>query len=246
MNMLYETRLRSIAKAVSWRTVGSLTTMLVVYVFTRRLDVTVFVGGIDVLAKILLYFAHERTWNLLSWGRKPLEPFVIWFTGLSGSGKSTLAEGVRDALKERGLPVEYLDGDDIRRIFPETGFTRAEREKHISRVGHLAGTLEKNGVIVVASFVSPDAEARRFARSLCRNFIEVHVSTPLLECEKRDAKGLYARARLGEIKNFTGVHDPYEAPDKCELTVDAAALSKEDALARVMSYLKSRRLDGFR
>jgi adenylylsulfate kinase len=153
---------------------------------------------------------------------------------------------VRDALSERGLPVEYIDGDDVRRLFPETGFTRPEREAHVRRVGHLAATLEKNGVIVVASFVSPYAESRRFARGLCRNFIEVHVSTPLDACEKRDAKGLYARARKGEIANFTGVHDPYEPPESCELAVDAAALSKEDALARVLDYLKSRRLDVFR
>ena len=242
--MIYETRLRSIVKAVSWRVLGSLTTMLVVYVFTRRLDLTVFVGGIDALAKILLYFAHERTWNLSRWGRKPIEPFVVWFTGLSGSGKSTLAEGVRDALNERGLPVEYLDGDDIRRLFPETGFTRPEREAHIRRVGHLAGMLEKNGICVVASLVSPYAAARRAARALCRNFVEVHVSTPLEACEKRDAKGLYARARKGEIKNFTGVHDPYEPPEKCDLVVDAAALSKDAALAKVLDYLKSRHWDG--
>ncbi len=244
--MIDETRLRSVVKAVSWRFLASLTTMLAVYVVTRRMDVTVFAGGIDATAKILLYFAHERIWNLTSWGRRPVEPFVLWFTGLSGSGKSTLAEGVRDALEARGLPVEYLDGDEVRRIFPETGFTRAERSAHISRIGHLAGTLEKNGVIVVASFVSPHAEARRFARGLCRNFIEVHVSTRLEECEKRDPKGLYARARQGEIKNFTGVSDAYEPPEKCELTVDAGALSKEAALASVMDYLKSRRLDGVR
>ena len=244
--MIYETRLRSVVKAVSWRVLGSLTTMLLVFVFTRRLDVTVLVGGIDALAKILLYFAHERTWNLLHWGRKPIEPFVIWFTGLSGSGKSTVAKGVYDALKERGLRVEYLDGDAVRRLFPETGFTRPERDMHVRRVGHLAGMLEKNGVCVVASLISPYAASRRFARGLCRNFVEVYVSTPLEACEKRDAKGLYARARKGEIENFTGLQDPYEPPENCELAVDAAALSKEDSLARVLAYLKPRYLEGSR
>jgi adenylylsulfate kinase len=242
--MIYETRLRSAVKAVSWRLLGSLTTMLLVYAFTRRLDVTVLVGGIDALAKILLYFAHERTWNLLHWGRRPPEPFVIWFTGLSGSGKSTLAEGVFAALKSRGLRAEYLDGDAVRRLFPEMGFTRAERDMHAQRIGHLAGMLEKNGIFVVTSLISPYAASRRLARGLCRNFIEVHVSTPLEVCEKRDSKGLYARARKGEIENFTGVQDPYEAPESCELTVDAGALSKEAALARVMDYLNVRSLDG--
>ena len=220
--------------------------MVIVFVFTRRLDVTFFVGGIDAAAKILLYFAHERTWNLLHWGRKPVEPFVIWFTGLSGSGKSTIAQGVYDALTERGLRAEYLDGDGIRRLFPETGFTKPERDMHVQRIGHLAGMLEKNGVFVVASLISPYAASRRFARGLCRNFIEVYVSTPVEVCEKRDAKGLYARARRGEIKNFTGVQDPYEPPENSELTVDAATLPKEAALARVMDYLKPRYLDGAR
>lgn len=244
--MIYETRLRSVVKAVSWRALGSLTTMILVYVFTRRLDVTFFVGGLDAFAKILLYFAHERTWNLLHWGRKPVEPFVIWFTGLSGSGKSTLARGVYDALVKRGLRVEYFDGDAIRRIFPETGFSRAERDMHVQRIGHLAGMLEKNGVFVVASLISPYAASRRAARGLCRSFIEVHVSTPLEVCEKRDAKGLYARARKGEIADFTGVQDPYEAPENCELAVDAGALAREAALARVLDYLNSRSLGGSR
>ena len=244
--MIYETRLRSAVKAVSWRLLGSLTTMLLVYAFTQRLDVTVLVGGSDVVAKILLYFAHERTWNLLHWGRTPPRPFVIWFTGLSGSGKSTVAQDVYAVLKERGLRVEYLDGDAIRRLFPETGFTRAERDMHVQRIGHLAGMLEKNGVFVVASLISPYAASRRIARGLCRNFIEVHVSTPLEVCEKRDAKGLYVRARKGELANFTGVQDPYEAPENCELTVDAGTLSKEAALARVMDYLNARSLAGLR
>jgi adenylylsulfate kinase len=182
----------------------------------------------------------------LTWGRKPAEPFVVWFTGLSGSGKSTLAQGVYDALLSRGLRVEYLDGDAIRRLFPQTGFTRPEREMHVQRIGHLAGILEKNGVFVVASLISPYAASRRSARGLCRNFIEVHVSTPLEVCEKRDAKGLYARARRGEIANFTGVQDPYEAPERSELVVDAGALSKEAALARVLDYLQARAADGAR
>jgi adenylylsulfate kinase len=238
--MIYETRLRSIVKAVSWRALGTLTTMIVVYAFTRRAALTAAVGGIDALAKVLLYFAHERTWNLLHWGRRPAEPFVVWLTGLPASGKSTLAKGILAELRRRGLRAESLDGDAIRGLFPETGFSRPERDVHVRRAGHLAGMLEKNGVCVVASLVSPYASSRRSARGLCRNFIEVHVSTPLAACESRDPKGLYARARRGELPNFTGVQDPYEPPADCELSVDASALSEDAALARVMDYLKPR------
>jgi adenylylsulfate kinase len=177
--------------------------------------------------------------------RASIEPAVVWFTGLSGSGKSTLARRLFAALKERGLKAEFLDGDDIRKLFPETGFSRAERDMHIRRVGHLASVLERNGIFVVASLISPYEESRNFVRGLCRNFVEVHVSTPLAVCEKRDPKGLYALARKGERPNFTGVDDPYEPPRKCEVAVDTSVLSEDDAFARVTDHLTRRRLGGF-
>jgi adenylylsulfate kinase len=164
-------------------------------------------------------------------------PGVLWFTGLSGSGKSTIAEPVEAELRRQGVNVEYLDGDRVRSILPNTGFSKAERDEHIRRIGFLASLLEKHGVFVVASFVSPYAEARNFVRSLCRRFIEVHVATPLDECERRDVKGLYARARSGDISNFTGVSDPYEPPACPELSIDTTGLSVPEACDRVFSYL---------
>jgi adenylylsulfate kinase len=136
--------------------------------------------------------------------------------------------------------VETLDGDTIRDIFPNTGFTKAERDAHIKRVGYLASKLEQNGVFVVASFVSPYQESRDFVRGLCRTFIEVHVATPLEECERRDTKGLYAKARRGEIRNFTGVDDPYEPPRAPEIVIDTACLSVEEAGQRVVDALRKR------
>ena len=126
--------------------------------------------------------------------------------------------------------VEYLDGDVIREIFPGTGFTRPERDAHIRRVGWLASRLEAHGVIVVASLVSPYVESRSFVRGLCRHFIEIWISTPFEECERRDVKGLYARAKAGEIRNFTGLDDPYEAPVAAELVMDTTAMGLEDAV----------------
>jgi adenylylsulfate kinase len=141
---------------------------------------------------------------------------------------------VHEALVRRGVEVEYIDGDALRAVFPNTGFSRAEREEHLRRTGYMAGRLAAHGVTVVASFVSPYRESREFIRRLCRDFIEIYVSTPLEECERRDVKGLYARARRGEIRNFTGIDDPYEPPEHPELTLDTRALSVDECVAKVL------------
>jgi adenylylsulfate kinase len=159
---------------------------------------------------------------------------VLWFTGLSGSGKSTIAVRVHEELARRGVDVEYIDGDALREVFPNTGFTRAEREEHLRRTGYMASRLAAHGVTVVASFVSPYRESRDFIRRLCPEFLEIYVATPLEECERRDVKGLYARARRGEIKNFTGIDDPYEPPRHPELTLDTRALSVDECVAQVL------------
>lgn len=159
---------------------------------------------------------------------------VLWFTGLSGSGKSTIAVRVHEELLRRGVDVEYIDGDALREVFPNTGFTRAEREDHLRRTGYMASRLAAHGVTVVASLVSPYRASRDLIRTLCREFVEIYVATPLEECERRDVKGLYARARRGEIKNFTGIDDPYEPPEHPELTLDTRALSVEQCVALVL------------
>jgi adenylylsulfate kinase len=164
-------------------------------------------------------------------------PSVIWLTGLSGSGKSTIAESVKEYLSNKGIRVEHLDGDVVRKMFPQTGFSKEERDKHIRRIGYLAAMLEKHDVSVVASFISPYREAREFVRSLCRNFIEIHVSTPLEVCEQRDPKGLYAKARRGEIKEFTGIDDPYEEPLKPELRIDTTHQTIEESVKIVVDYI---------
>lgn len=160
-------------------------------------------------------------------------PAVLWFTGLSGSGKSTIASIVVRELIRRGIRTEYLDGDAIRLLSP-TGFSRADRDVHVKQVGFLASRLEYHGVTVVCALISPYLEARRYVRSLCERFVEIYVATPLAECERRDVKGLYARARRGEICNFTGVDDPYEAPLRPELVIDTSGISVDDAAQRVL------------
>ena len=162
---------------------------------------------------------------------------VIWLTGLSASGKTTIGDALAENLKTLGHRVEHLDGDLVRKMFPGTGFTREERDRHIKRIGYLAAMLEKHEVFVVASFISPYREARAFVRSLCSNFVEVYISTPLEECEKRDPKGLYKKARKGEISNFTGISDPYEPPGNPEIKIDTTGISVDDAVERILAYL---------
>lgn len=238
--MYTESNIRSIVKTLSWRVIATGTTALIVWLFTGELTLAVAVGGVEALSKMVLYYIHERGWDRIRLGRKEIEPAVIWFTGLSGSGKSTVADWVTKALEGQGLRVERLDGDTIRDIFPATGFTRPEREQHIKRVGYLASRLEKNGVFVVASLVSPYQDTRDFVRGLAGRFLEVYVSTPLEECERRDVKGLYAKARKGEITNFTGIDDPYEVPANPELVLDTMGRSVEDAGSDVLKLVKGR------
>lgn len=236
--MYNESHFRSVAKALSWRVLGTVATGALVFIFTRKLALSLAVSALEFVSKIGLFWMHERVWDRVRLGRRQPVPAVLWFTGLSGAGKSTIAAWVYGELRRKGLPVEQLDGDSIRDIFPNTGFSRSERDQHVRRVGYLASKLEQNGVFVVASFVSPYAESRAFVRGLCRNFIEIHVATSIEECEKRDVKGLYTKARSGQILNFTGISDPYEEPEHPELRLDTLGMTVEQAGTKVLECLR--------
>jgi len=233
-----ESRIRAVVKTISWRISATLITVFLVYIFVGRIDIAAAVGGFEIVCKLIFYYFHERVWNRVRLGRHHKIPFVLWFTGLSGSGKSTLANMIYQYLSGKGYRVERLDGDTVRSIFPQTGFTKDERDSHIKRVGYLASILEKNGIIVIASFVSPYRESRQFVRNICENFIEVYVNASVEACERRDAKGLYKRARAGEIKHFTGINDPYEEPENAELVVNTDNCSIDESLRLVKGYIK--------
>ena len=188
----------------------------------------------------LQYNTADLTVQRFVIGFTPPPPAVVWFTGLSGAGKTTIARLVAARVRQMGAPVELLDGDEIRAVFPHVGFSRAERDAHVRRVGHAAALLEKHGVTTLVSLVSPYRDSREFVRGLCRRFIEVYVSTPLDECERRDVKGLYERARRGDVPQFTGIADPYEPPAAPALVIDTQQTSPAEAAARVIDALVDR------
>jgi adenylylsulfate kinase len=169
--------------------------------------------------------------------RSPDQPAkVVWLTGLSGSGKTTLAEAVAGRLAERGVSVEVLDGDVLRALMP-TGFSRGEREAHARRVAFLASRFAHHGITTIVALVSPYRASRAFARRLCERFVEVHISTPLHVCERRDPKGLYVRARAGLLQQFTGIDDPYEAPEAPDLELDTSDIAVDTAANKLLDVV---------
>ena len=185
-----------------------------------------------------------ESWNITPEAREARnghKAAVVWLTGLSGSGKSTLARLVERQLFEMGCHTMLLDGDQVRHgLNGDLNFSAADRTENIRRIAEVAGLFFRQGSIAICCFVSPYEKGRAFARSLVpdNRFIEVWVSTPLEECERRDVKGLYAKARAGEIQGFTGISAPYEEPVNPELTLDTTHLSEEEAAAKVLLYLK--------
>ena len=168
---------------------------------------------------------------------------TIWFTGLSGSGKSTIAYTLEHALVQRGNLAYVLDGDNIRHgLNKNLGFSAADREENIRRIGEVAKLFADGGIITMTSFISPYRKDRDTVRALHVEgklpFIEVHVSTPIGTCQLRDLKGLYKKARAGQLKNFTGIDDPYEQPLHPELTLDATNTSPQEAAVLLLQYLE--------
>lgn len=164
---------------------------------------------------------------------------ILWFTGLSGAGKSTLAEAVAPALRARGRRVEVLDGDVVRmHLSKGLGFSREDRDTNIQRIGFVAHLLQRNGVFAITAAISPYRATRDWVRALAGDFVEIHVATPLSVCEARDVKGLYRKARAGEIKEFTGISDPYEPPLTPELTLPTQELTVAQCVDRTLQRLE--------
>lgn len=236
--MFKETNIRSIVKGISWRLVATSTTIIIVYIFFGRFDLAIAAGLIESVIKIALYWAHERTWFKINWGRKKIEPFNLWFTGLPLSGKTTIADKVFEKLEKLQIPLERIDSKDIRELVPNIGFSREDRNSHMKRIGHLIKTLQHNSISTVASFVSPYRESRKAIRIMVKNNIVVYVKTDIETCKERDYKGVYKKAISGELQNFSGINDVYEEPEHAEIIIDTEKTSIEEASEEILKYIK--------
>lgn len=168
--------------------------------------------------------------------------FTIWFTGLSGSGKTTVSRLVEKKLKERGLKVEVLDGDVVRtNLSKGLGFSKEDRDTNIKRIGFVCHLLSRNGVVAIGAAISPYREIRDYNRNLIGDFVEVYAKCPLEVLKKRDIKGLYSKALTGEIKQFTGISDPYEEPLNPEVVLETDRETPEESAAKVIDYLEKHR-----
>jgi adenylyl-sulfate kinase len=176
---------------------------------------------------------------------KHQKPCLLWFTGLSGSGKSTVANALDVALHQRGYHTFLLDGDNVRHgLNKDLGFSDQDRVENIRRIGEVSKLFTDSGLIVLSAFISPFTSDRRMVRNLfpAGEFIEVFMDTPLATCEDRDPKGLYQKARAGQIRDFTGIDSPYEAPERAEVRLDTSELSVDDCIERLIGYLLERGL----
>lgn len=236
--MYRETNIRSIAKGFSWRVFATTTTVIIVYVFFGRLDLAIAAGVIETISKVALYYVHEKFWQRIRWGKKQIEPFNLWFTGLPLSGKSTIADLVYEKLKKYPIPLERIDSKDVRELIPDIGYSRDERNRHMHRIGHLIKTLQNNSISTVASFVSPYRESRKAIREMVKNNVVVYVKANIETCKERDYKGVYTKALNGELQNFSGVNDVYEEPTHAEIVIDTNVMSAEDAAESIVQYLK--------
>lgn len=163
---------------------------------------------------------------------------VIWFTGLSGSGKTTIAQIVEHKLLDAGVPIEILDGDVVRENLSKgLGFSKEDRDINIRRIAFVAHLLQRNGAFVITAAISPYRAIRNEARAMIKDFVEVYAEAPLEVCEERDVKGLYAKARAGELKGFTGIDDPYEPPSSPEVVCNTAEETPEQSAQKVLERL---------
>ena len=225
-------------KSIIYRLYSFLVTFIISYLLTGNIKLSIMLGLVENLVKILTYYWFDIVWYRIT--KKKYRNSILWFTGLSGSGKTTIAEEVLVQLKQDGYNAMLLDGDEIRDIFKNYGYDKASRFKHINDVAKMAVYLQKQGIIPLVSLISPYELARESAKCLSSDFTEIYVNTPLSVCEQRDVKGLYAKARSGEITDFTGVHDsaPYEIPKSPDITLDTSLLEISECSEVILNHIK--------
>lgn len=226
-------------KSIVYRIYAFIITFVVSFIITGDTKISLTIGVIENIIKISTYYFFDLLWENFS--NKKYKNSVIFMTGLSGAGKTTIAKALVEKLKSEGHAAMVLDGDEIRDIFKNNGFTKEDRIKHNQDVGKMAVYLQSQEIIPIISLISPYAEARDYVREISKDFTEVYVSTPIEECEKRDVKGLYKKVREGIIKDFTGIHDsaPYEVPKNPELNISTIGQSVEECVNKILNKIRN-------
>lgn len=238
--MTRETPGRSWVKSLAWRLLGLVILWLVAVAFGAGASQATWIALVFHGVRFVLYYFHERAWGRVGWGLEVQPGAIVWFTGLSGSGKSTIAEALQERIARRRWPVQLLDGDVIRRgLCRGLGFTPEGRHENLRRVREAAKLLRDCGAVAIAACITPYESDRRDVQAEQRALL-VHVATPLDVCEGRDPKGLWRRARAGEIPNFTGVGDPFEEPLSPDLRFSGRLESPQDAARRIEAELLRR------
>jgi len=229
---------KNMTKSVIYRLYAFIITFIVAFLVTGNIELSATIGVVENTFKILTYYWFDIFWDKFT--KTKYRTSLIWMTGLSGAGKTTMAKALVEKLQSQGHSAMVLDGDEIRDIFKNNGFDKEARVKHNQDVGKMAVYLQSQGIIPIVSLISPYAEARDYVRGISKDFTEVHVSTSIKECERRDVKGLYKKVRNGEIKDFTGIHDsaPYEAPKNPEINLDTQHLNVDDCVNNILKYIK--------
>ena len=235
----FRINLNKLSKSIVYRFVSSLITFTISYLVTKNIKVGLSIGALDLIFKIINYYTFDTIWEIIF--RKKINPCVIWLTGLSGSGKSTIANELIKNFEKNNIPYVLLDGDQIRKVIKETGYDYFSRRKHNLNVAYMASLFETQGNVVIVSLISPYKDVRNECRAICKRFIEVFVNTPLEICEQRDVKGLYKKARAGEIENFTGVSSPYEESQNKEITIHTTIQTVESSAKIIFNYIKSKK-----
>lgn len=172
-----------------------------------------------------------------------MKGYAIWFTGISGSGKTTIADDLVKIFHKRNIPVVLLDGDIVRKTLShDLGYSKEERDKHITRVADVCHLINLNGILTIACVLSPTRKIRRYARKLINNFIEVYIKCPYDVCEQRDVRGYYKQVRDGEIKDFVGYNIPYEEPEKPEIILETDKETVKESVNKIISYLEENKI----
>ncbi len=235
--MYVETNKRSLIKGVSWRLLATTTTIIIVYLFFGRLDLAIMAGALETVAKIFLYYIHERGWNKIDYGKKRIEPFNLWIIGLPLSGKKVLADKVYEQLLALKIPLERIESREVRKLLPEIGYEKDDRILHIKRVGFLIKKLQRHSVSTVCSFVSPYQEARDAVKEMTENYVEVYIDSDPEQYKTIQEAGFIESVDQNQLEDLNRISQDYDQPSNPKIIIKPDE-NLDDAVERIVAYVK--------